>query len=216
MANHNSAVERGETPHTKPTDTNSTKQFGSHTNRRISMVHRRRAESVLNDRSVDPDSRAIIRYALDINDPWLAELVQRATAGERLAETVDFSQEPQVKNDDDFEVEKIEALTEMICRGGDEPGTKSAALLALMAALENSPNPKALANTAKHLAFNHCSERNLCAWWTRKFACSKQNCFRATRSLRKSFTLSRFPLASLFHNWRESLLAARSWRLESI
>ena len=31
-----------------------------------------------------------------------------------------------------------------------------------MAALEDSPHPKALANTAKHLAFNHCAERNLC------------------------------------------------------
>jgi len=50
----------------------------------------------------------------------------------------------------------------MICRGGDEPDTKSAALLVLMAALEDSPHPKALANTAKHFAFNHCAERNLC------------------------------------------------------
>lgn len=31
-----------------------------------------------------------------------------------------------------------------------------------MAAFEKSPHPKALANTAKHLAFNHCAERNLC------------------------------------------------------
>ena len=50
----------------------------------------------------------------------------------------------------------------MICRDGDEPDTKSAALLVLMSALEHSPHPKALANTAKHLAFNHCAGRNLC------------------------------------------------------
>ena len=58
--------------------------------------------------------------------------------------------------------DKIEALAEMICRGGNEPDTKSAALLVLMAAFENSKHPKALANTAKHLAFSRCAERNLC------------------------------------------------------
>ena len=83
-------------------------------------------------------------------------------SGESLIDTVDFTQEPQTKNDDDFEVDKIEALAEMICRGGDEPDTKSMALLVLMATLEDSAHPKALANTAKHLAFNHCAERNLC------------------------------------------------------
>ena len=35
--------------------------------------------------------------------------------------------------------EKIEALTELICRAGDEP---SAALLVLLATLENSTHPK--------------------------------------------------------------------------
>src|SRR4029079_516001 len=36
---------------------------------------KRRAQAVLNDRSIDPQSRAIIRYAMEINDPWLAEFV---------------------------------------------------------------------------------------------------------------------------------------------
>jgi hypothetical protein len=49
----------------------------------------------------------------------------------------------------------------MICRPGDGPETKSAALLVLMATIENSSHPKALANTAKHLAFRRCSELNL-------------------------------------------------------
>jgi hypothetical protein len=49
----------------------------------------------------------------------------------------------------------------MICRAGDEPETKSAALLVLMATLENSKHPKALANSAKHLALTRCSELNL-------------------------------------------------------
>ena len=53
---------------------------------------------------------------------------------------------------------KIEALTEMICRAGDEP---SAALFVLMATLENSTDPKALSNLAKHLAFTRCGEFNV-------------------------------------------------------
>jgi hypothetical protein len=62
----------------------------------------------------------------------------------------------------DVSEEKIVALAEMICRDGDEPATKSAALLVLMAALENATHPKALANSAKHLAFARCGELNLC------------------------------------------------------
>ena len=57
--------------------------------------------------------------------------------------------------------EKIAALAEMICRPGDEAGTKSAALLVLMSMLEHAPHPKALANLAKHLAFTRCGELNL-------------------------------------------------------
>jgi hypothetical protein len=40
----------------------------------------------LNDTSIDTQSRAIIRYALETNDPWLAELVRRADAGEDVVE----------------------------------------------------------------------------------------------------------------------------------
>ena len=119
---------------------------------------KRRAQAVLNDTSIDPQSRAIIRYALETNDPWLAELVRRADAGEDVVG--DFQS---LENDrDDVSEEKIAALAEMICRDGDEPATKSAALLVLMAALENATHPKALANTAKHLAFTRCGELNFC------------------------------------------------------
>ena len=119
---------------------------------------KRRAQSVLNDTSIDPQSRAIIRYAMEINDPWLAELLRRADAGETLFDTVDFSQTPDTSVHHD---EKIESLVEMICRAGDEPETKAAALLVLLATIENSKHPKAVANTAKHLAFARCSELNL-------------------------------------------------------
>ena len=154
MANHSSATTRETAPHVNQT-TNQT----SRTNTIVNAL-RRRAQAVLNDRTIDAQSRAIIRYGLETNDPWLAELVRRADAGEAIAGTLDFSETP-VTSEDDSSEDKIEALAEMICRAGDEAGTKSAALLVLMAALENSAHPKALANTAKHFAFTRCGELNL-------------------------------------------------------
>ena len=120
----------------------------------------RRAQAVLNDESIDPQSRAIIRYAMERNDPWLARLVRRADAGEAVVDGIGV-EEPNETYDDDLDEEKIETLTEMICRAGDEPETRAAALLVLMSTLENSAHPKALANAAKHLAFTRCGEFNL-------------------------------------------------------
>ena len=150
MANHSSATAREHTPHSTRT---------SRTNTIINAL-KRRAQAVVNDKSIDPRSRAILRYALEVNDPWLARLVRRADAGETIGDTLDFEETPETNNDDP-NVEKIELLTEIICRAGDEPGIKSAALLVLMATVENSSYPKALANSAKHLAFTHCGELNL-------------------------------------------------------
>jgi hypothetical protein len=45
----------------------------------------------------------------------------------------------------------------MICSGGEE---SAAALLILMATLEDSADPKTLAHTVKHLAFTRCGELN--------------------------------------------------------
>ena len=56
--------------------------------------------------------------------------------------------------------DRVAALAEMICRDGDDAGTKSAALLVLMATLENAAHPKVLANVGKHLAFIRCGELN--------------------------------------------------------
>ncbi len=145
MANHSSASVREHTPHANQT---------SRTNTVVNAL-KRRAQSVINDKSIDPQSRAIIRYALEINDPSLAELVRRSDAGEEIVVTLEPEETSETNE------EKIEALTELICRAGDEPGTKAAALLVLMATLENSPHPKAVANMAKHLAFTRCGELNV-------------------------------------------------------
>ena len=131
MTNLNSARLREETPH-------------------ITDALKRRAQAVINDKSIDASSRGIIRYALEINDPWLPELVRCVDAGEPITNDLFVASSE----------EKIEALTDLICRAGAEP---AAALLVLLSTLENSPHPEALANTAKHLAFTRCAALNVYA-----------------------------------------------------
>ena len=137
MASHSSATLRE--PHANQITRTST----------IVNALKQRAEAVLNDTSLDAQSRAIIRYALETHDPWLARLVHRAEAGEDVVENLQSNEATE---------EKIEALAEMICRAGEE---SAAALLVLMGMLENSTNPKALANAAKHFAFTRCGQSNL-------------------------------------------------------
>jgi hypothetical protein len=146
MSTHVSATALEEAPHETET-----------TQITISDALRRRAESVINDRSIDPQWRNIIRYALEINDPLLCDLVRRAGAGEKIIDTTDFSLESE-SNEDESNEERVEALAEIICRAGSEA---AAALFVLMGTLENSRDPKLLANTVKHFAFTRCSELNL-------------------------------------------------------
>ena len=158
MATHTSATERElahdstQTPHVNQTTRTAT----------IINALKRRAQAVLNDETIDAQTRAIIRYGLETNDPWLSELVRRADAGERVADTFDFSKTTQAyidgPSDDGASRQKIEALAEIICSAGDE---SAGALFVLMGTLQNSAHPRALANTAKHLAFTRCGEFNL-------------------------------------------------------
>jgi hypothetical protein len=146
MTTHSSATAHQETPH-EPETTIIT----------VSDTTKRRAESVINDRTIDTQWRAIIRYALEINDPWLAELISRAEAGEHIVDTFE-SMRTSDADEDDSTAKKIEALAEIICRANDE---SAAALFVLMGTLGNSLDPKHLANTAKHFAFTRCGELNL-------------------------------------------------------
>ena len=174
MATHTSATLREDTPHVIEAPQRietcrliETPDETSHIP--ISDALRRRAQAVIYDRSIDPQWRTVIRYGLETNDPWLPDLVRRADAGESIVEVFDISQSHEIdKRDESLETyerhtheEKIEALAELICRSGDEPETKSGALLVLMATLENSSHPKLLANTAKHFAFTRSAELNL-------------------------------------------------------
>lgn len=135
MSNHNSAQQREETPHS-----------------RISEALKRRAQSLLQDKSIDATARALIHYGLETNDPWLPELVRRADAGDPIS---DLGVLQNISSE-----EKVELLAQIIFRAGDDPKSKSAALVVLMATLETSTQAKVLANHVKHLAFTRCNELN--------------------------------------------------------
>jgi hypothetical protein len=61
---------------------------------KISNALRRRAQAIINDKSIDAESRAIIRYGLEVNDPLLPELVRRVDAGEAIIETIVLLKHP--------------------------------------------------------------------------------------------------------------------------
>ena len=139
----------------------------------ISEATKRRAESVINDETIDPQWRTMIRGALKLDDPCLAELLNRAEAGENINETFG-SLKTSDTNEDDSEAEKIEALAEIICRAGDEP---MAALFVLMRTLEDSADPDELASAAKSVAFNRCSELACEEWLTLRLKCLNSSLF---------------------------------------
>ena len=148
MSTHSSsAPERRATPHATNSITNQT----------ISDAIKRRAQSLINDRTIDASDRAFIRYALATNDTHgLSELVRRVDAGESV-----IDESCMLEADDEISIEeKLERLAAMICQAGGQPETRSAALLVLMSTVENSTEPKILANHVKHIAFTRCGELN--------------------------------------------------------
>ena len=143
MSMHSSATAHPETPHETAT-----------TIITVSDATKRRAESVINDTTIDPQWRTIIRFALELNDPFVGELVSRAEAGEDVVEIFE-SLQTLVPIEDESSLRKVEALAEIIARSGDQP---TASLFILMETLENSTDPKVLASRAKHVAFSRCGE----------------------------------------------------------
>ena len=84
MVKHGNAKLSDQTPHaTKSTIQKSTK-------RTISDALKRRALSVIKDKSIDAPSRGVIRYGLETNDPWLPALVRRVNAGDNILDRNGF------------------------------------------------------------------------------------------------------------------------------
>jgi len=163
MATHTSATTREETPHSGK----STQQNATNGNRCINIAYRRRAESVIADRTIDAQTRALIRYALETGDPWLAELLRRVDAGQSLLDTIDFSQEPQARNDDDFEVDKIEA--------------HCSSLWPLSKTLHTRKHWR----TQQSILRSITAPNGICAaWLTRRFECYRRSCSPAKHSCR--------------------------------
>lgn len=147
MTTHSSAIALDEAPHETETTTIIA----------VSDATKRHAEAVIIDKTIDPQWRIIIRAALELNDPSLAELVSRAEAGENIVDTFESLRTPGADKDDST-ARKIEGLAEIICRAGDE---STAALFILMETLESSTHPKVFACRAKHVAFSRCGELHL-------------------------------------------------------
>lgn len=160
MAKHSSATAHSETPHVLELSRTNT----------IMNALKQRALAVLHDESLDAESREVIRYGLETNDPWLAELVRRAEASESLTDKLhcsqtlginEFNSKPEAETTPTEPVtskDRIEALAEIICGAGD---ASAGALFVLMGMLENSTQPNVIANTVKHFAFTRCGELNL-------------------------------------------------------
>ena len=73
MANDSSATARPETPH-------------------LSADIKQRAQSLINNKTLDAGTRAVLRYGLEIDDPLLADLVRRIDAGESIVDDQGFLQ----------------------------------------------------------------------------------------------------------------------------
>ena len=73
MAKDSSATVRSETPH-------------------LSAAIKQRAQSLINDKTLDAATRAVLRYGLKIDDPSLADLVRRIDAGESIIDDLGFLQ----------------------------------------------------------------------------------------------------------------------------
>ena len=73
MAKDSSATVRSEAPH-------------------IDSTIKRRAQDLINNKSIESATRTVLRYALEIDDPLLPNLVNRVDAGERIIDDEGFLQ----------------------------------------------------------------------------------------------------------------------------
>ena len=71
MAKDSSATVRSEKPH-------------------LGAVIKRRAQDLIDNKSIDTATRNVLRYGLEIDDPLLPNLVRRVDAGERIIDDEGF------------------------------------------------------------------------------------------------------------------------------
>ena len=73
MAKHSSATVRSKTPH-------------------LGAAIKRRAQDLINNKSIDAATRTLLRYGLEIDDPLVPNLARRVDAGERIIDDEGFLQ----------------------------------------------------------------------------------------------------------------------------
>jgi hypothetical protein len=56
----------------------------------VNAVLKQRAESIINNKSIDGTTRNVLRYALETDDPLLEELVGRVESGEGIIDDQGF------------------------------------------------------------------------------------------------------------------------------
>ena len=82
MARNSNAPARSKTSaQPKQTPTNQTSSI-------IDASLKRRARLLIASSSIPPQTRSLIRYALEIKDPYLAQIVRRVWAGEMTIENL--------------------------------------------------------------------------------------------------------------------------------
>lgn len=120
---------------------------------------KQRALAIIDSKAHDAETRAILRYAVEVEDPTLSELVRRAETGDTILDTVNI---PGLqRNHRELSRQDAQILAKIICSDDHDPGNRSAALLVLMAALETSAKPKDTCYVIKQFAFARCGELNL-------------------------------------------------------
>ena len=91
MAHNSSAPARSKTSgQPKPThiQRNKRSNLTKQTSRVIDASVKRRARLLITSSSIPPETRSLIRYALEIKDPYLAQIVRRFWAGETTIENL--------------------------------------------------------------------------------------------------------------------------------
>jgi antitoxin (DNA-binding transcriptional repressor) of toxin-antitoxin stability system len=82
MARHGSASPRKEALSRKETSARKEASLSKETAQQIDASLKRRARLLLTNSSIPGRTRSLIRYALQIKDPYLAQVVRRVEAGE--------------------------------------------------------------------------------------------------------------------------------------
>lgn len=77
------------TPREEKSHTTQTNKLNLNQPTRISNTIKRRARQLLKSTAVDAQSRAVIRYALETDDPCLGEIVRRVDARESIVQIIE-------------------------------------------------------------------------------------------------------------------------------